>query len=207
MTQVATTPEFSCPSCLTTLSSLAQGDTSCPRCGWKGEVFTFSPSELQIEAAEAALPDEATCINHPSKKATTVCAGTGDYICSLCAIEVKGQTYSAQYIDTTGADNLKAAFKQTYSRPDRRINLFLISVLIPGVNYVTVPFAFLWIPYCFVLYRRAMKMRREDPLFEQLMGTSYVVIIPILLVLFAIGWLVGAVSLIYVFTTGMHHGR
>ena len=107
MTQAATVTEFICPGCTRTLATAEQGSTSCPECGWHGEVYRFVPMAVQINAAETALPDEATCIHHPSKKATAVCAGSGDYICSLCAIDVEGQTYSAN--SSTRADGNTSA--------------------------------------------------------------------------------------------------
>ncbi len=198
MTQVATVTEFACPGCATPLSSPEQGPSVCPTCRWKGEVYRFSPLAVQINAAESALPDEATCMHHPSKKATTVCAGTGDYICSLCAIEVEGQTYSAQYIDSGGKKNLNAAFAQTLPRPDRRINIYLaMAIVVPYINIVMIALGFLWIPHGFILHRRARQMRRENPLFKRVMATSTLIIQPIVLALAGIGWIVMVVAIVF----------
>src|SRR3712207_1092454 len=81
---------FACPSCRAPLDPPAPGRTLCPRCDWRGEAYLFTAKVLAVEAAEAALPDDATCAHHPRKRATAVCAGTGDYVCSLCAVELEG---------------------------------------------------------------------------------------------------------------------
>jgi hypothetical protein len=197
MTQtIAPTAEFGCPGCASILSLAQPGPTRCPRCGWKGEAYQFSPKEVDVTAAATALPDEATCLHHPTKKATAVCAGTGDYICSLCAIDVNGQTYSAQYIESGGKEKVGGAFAQTLPRPDRRIHVYLLLLFVPYIDVIFLLGAFLWIPHSFVLYARALQMRREDPIFARLMGTTSVVLLPIVLALVGIGWLVGVAALV-----------
>lgn len=179
------------------LAPPASGYTRCPNCGWKGEAYLFTPAAVQAVAAELALPDDATCIHHPRKKAVAVCAGTGDYICSLCAVELKGQTYSAQYLEAGGKETVGKAFERTLPRPDSQIVLYyVLLILAPYVNAVMAALAFIWIPHAFFLYFKALRMRRTDPLFARVMGMGRVIVLPILLSLTAIGWVVGVVALV-----------
>ena len=149
-----------------------------------------------MQEAELALPDDATCIHHPKKKAIAVCSGTGDYIPPLCSIDLNGKIYSADYLNSTGKTRIGQAFERSLPRPDGLAVLYAISVFIPGVNYVTVPFAFLWIPHAFFLYARALQMRRQNPLFKRVMGRGRVIVLPIVLVVLSLGWTIGLIVIL-----------
>jgi hypothetical protein len=193
MTQAIAIAEFACPHCGAALGlpELNKPQTLCPNCRWSGQVYLFSRVPVDTMTAETALPEDAKCVHHTRKKATTICAGTGDYICSLCAIELNGQTYSADYLSHGGKETIGKAFSRTLSRPDSQIRLYLIAlIIIPYVNAVLAAFAFLWVPHAFILYSRALRMRKEDPLFARLMSPASVVILPILLSLVAVAWIV-----------------
>jgi hypothetical protein len=201
MSQALAISQFACPGCDAILATPAQGTVRCSACQWQGDVFLFWRIPVNSATAESALPEDATCIHHPRKKATATCAGTGDYICSLCAVELNGQVYSAQYLDKGGKEKLGSSFERYLPRPDSQIGLYLLLSFIPYVNVAAIPFAFLWIPHGFVLYFRALRLRRENPLYRRLIGVMTVVIYPILLGLFAVGWLAGVVALLYVLTS------
>jgi hypothetical protein len=147
---------------------------------------------LDVRTAEVALPEDATCIHHPRKKATTVCAGTGDYICSLCAVELHGQTYSAQYLATAGKALASKAFDRYLPRPDSRVALALLLLFIPGLNYLF----FLWIPYGFYNLVQAWRLRKQDDLFRRLVGSGRLVWLGILLSLISLVLAVIAVAVI-----------
>ena len=195
MTQTAAYPAFPCPTCSAMLSTPAPGATACPRCGWAGEAYLFNPKPITAAAAEMALPDDAACLHHPSKRATAVCAGTGDYICSLCSVEIEGNTYSAQYLDAGGRAKAAKAFDRKLPRPDRYIYTYLILLFVPYVNFILIPFTFLWVPHAYILYRRALKERRENPLFARLMSKRDVIVLPTLVSIVAIAWLAGVIAL------------
>ena len=93
------------------------------------------------------------------------------------------------------------AFDRILPRPDSRIYLYLILTLVPYVNAAIVAFAFIWIPHAFVLYFKALRLRRENEVFARVMSKSSVVAIPILLVLYAVGWIVGVAAIIFAITT------
>ena len=104
--------------------------------------------------------------------ATAVCAGTGDYICNLCAVELNGKTYSAEYLNHGGKDHVAKAFDRVLERPDGRIYLYLILNFIPYVNGFIAVFAFLWLPHAFYLYFKALRMRRESEIFARIMSKA-----------------------------------
>ena len=110
MSENAAALPFSCPGCSNILDTVGQVRLRCPICKWVGDVYLFTPKVLDIEPAKLALPDDAACLHHPRKKAVAVCAGTGDYICSLCAVELNGQTYSANYLEGAGKQLAGSAF-------------------------------------------------------------------------------------------------
>ena len=171
---------FACPGCRATLAA-DDGSTRCPHCDWRGEAYTFTPRVLAVDVAENALPDDAVCLHHPTKKATAVCAGTGDYICTLCSVDIEGQTYSADYLNAGGHATAVKAFDRKLNRPDGQIYLYVLCCFIPGVNYLALPLAFAWVPHAFFLYAKALKQRRENPIFARVMGKFAVVAIPIVL--------------------------
>ena len=200
MTQQLATPVevFACPGCRTPLAPPGPGPTSCPHCQWRGEVYLFNAKALNVVAAETALPEDAACAHHPRKRATAVCAGTGDYICALCAVDLNGQTYSAQYLDAGGKEKATQAFDRKLARPDVYVYTYLVCIFIPYVNFVLIPFVPIWVPHAFVLYFRSLRMRRENPLFARLMSGTAVFLIPFLLVLVSVLWIVGLIALINV---------
>ncbi len=114
----------------------------------------------------------------------------------LCAIQLNGQTYSANYLNTAGKEKAGKAFDRYLERPDNTIITLLACSFIPYVNFVVVPFAFIWIPYAFYLYFKALKMRKGNPIYARVMGRSRVIAIPILLSLFALLWAAAVVVII-----------
>jgi hypothetical protein len=185
-----------CPSCAQLLEIREDGPTACPACRWRGEAYLFNPLPITVETAERALPQDATCLHHPTKKAVAVCAGTGDYICSLCAIELNGQVYSASYLSGAGKDKVGKSFERYLERPDSRIAMFLMLCFVPVANYVVIPTCFLWVPYSFYLYAKALRLRRTNPLYARVFGTARIIVLPVLLSLFALGWLVALCAIL-----------
>jgi hypothetical protein len=184
-----------CPICSQPLEDRIGARAFCMACGWKGQAYVFTPLPIVVEHAEHALPEDATCMHHPTKKATAVCSGTGDYICSLCAIELNGRTYSAEYLNNKGKDEVGKAFDPYLARPDSQIIMCLYCCFIPYLNVVFVPTAFVWIPWSVFLYVKALRMRRTNPIFARAMGMGRVIGIPIWLGIFAAGWIIGVAAI------------
>ena len=47
--------------------------------------------------------EEAACVTHPARVAVGICHKTGDYLCELCAVRLRGQTYSVHYVSREDA--------------------------------------------------------------------------------------------------------
>jgi hypothetical protein len=134
----------------------------CVACGFQAQAQYFDPAPLETTSAKDALPDDAECIHHPGKTATEICAGSGDYICALCAITVDGKTYGAEYLDKGGRDKVAVAFDRHLERPDSTVVVLLL-LLLP-FNVVWVMLTPIWAPYGVYKLIQAQRLRQSDPL-------------------------------------------
>jgi hypothetical protein len=181
MASPQTVTDFVCPVCRAVLEpEQGHAATQCPSCGWTGEVYLFRPIELDPEQAVDALPEDATCVHHASKRAVAACAGTGDFICALCAIELDGEVYSAQYLNAGGKKKVSKSFDRYLPRPDREVGMAIfLSLLIWCLFVVT-------LPYAIHRFYKMCRLRRENELYARLVGPVTVGILAVLLVLVAL---------------------
>ncbi len=191
---------FTCPQCSAQVEPAGESEQSCASCGWKGAVMLFRPVVLTANPAQAALPDDAACAHHPAKRAVDVCAGTGDYICSLCAIEVEGQTYSAQYLETGGRETIAKAFDRYMPRPDSTVALFMLLCFIPIVNGYWMLGMPIWLVLGFKKLFEAGGLRQRDPLFARLVSRASLITLGVLLSLFAIGAVLMILAIVAIIT-------
>ncbi len=177
-----------CPRCRTQIDSggIVDSRCSCFNCGWKGQALLFHPIALEAESAQQALQDDAACVHHPTKRAVHICAGTGDYICALCAIEIEGDTFSTQYLDTVGKDKASKAFDRYLARPDRAAVLYMGLCFVPYVNFFWMMGMPVWAPLGYLKLIKANKLRHQDPLFGKLVSRRRLITIGILLTLFTV---------------------
>ena len=191
MAVASPTTAFDCPRCGRNLLPEAEGATSCPSCRWHGEAYLCNPVAVEIEAAKAVLPDDAACVHHPTKQAVAVCAGSGDYVCSLCAVPLDGETYSAQYLSKGGKKKAEKAFERRLARPDRELSLCLVLCLL-------VVFA---APICLPLAIRSLvrmiRQRRTDPVYRRIVGRGSVIVSAVITGLFCA--LIVLVILVFIF--------
>lgn len=121
-----------CPNCGAPAPEDIGDFARCRSCGWRGVVYDCHPRVNDLTPAEAAGLLDAACAHHPGKKAIAVCAGSGDYICSLCRVEMDGRDYSVQYLDREGQSLAARAFAPLLPRPDRLVCLMLVlSLIVP----------------------------------------------------------------------------
>lgn len=128
-----------CPRCKElSLDPDTHAEQVCPLCNWRGRVLRFNPRPLTLDRPEAALPEDVTCAFHPTKRATAVCEGTGSYICPLCAVEIAGATYSAEFINSGGLKDFKKhdAFNRRLKRPDYCIYTFVVLSIFPYTAFL-----------------------------------------------------------------------
>ncbi len=195
MAVAAEITDFRCPKCRTRVRPDGEQGTQvrCPgrNCRWSGQVFLFNPLLRVVDEAEESLPADATCTQHPTKRAVAVCDGSGDYICALCQIDLDGKTYSAEYLNRVGRDRLKAAFNRYLERPDRTIKTIGVLLIIPYLNLLGV----IGLPYAFVKYFQMMKLRRQNSTYRMLVGRGGVWVCRVLLVIYGL-LLAGGVALL-----------
>jgi hypothetical protein len=70
----------------------AQQGATCPECGARSVVRVFPAlfygASGPVET-EAAAEGEATCFDHPGKRAVAACSHCGRFVCLLCAVDFK----------------------------------------------------------------------------------------------------------------------
>lgn len=169
--------KIACPRCNRWIESDSQlgrhdrqGKLACSNCKWSGEVWFHDPLPMQFALAEEALNEDARCVVHPTKKAAAVCAGTGDYICSLCSIQVDDQTYSAGYIDEHGKEKIEARYNREIARPDRLLVWMLVLCFFP-YPMIAVPVA---IPIGCYQWWKMVKQRRANESYRSMVGMTSV---------------------------------
>ena len=85
-----------CPSCRTPIPAEAAADEKfypCARCETQLEVHAFPALNRQpvvTPVAQVLLEGEASCFNHPQKKAVIACQSCGRFLCALCDVEIGG---------------------------------------------------------------------------------------------------------------------
>ena len=161
-----------CPRCHHSVDERVAGEwLTCDACGWSGRVFWFSPEERTAEVGAAATPDDAVCAHHPGRRAEAVCAGSGAYVCPLCAVELNGQTFDVAYVEAGGATDLQAALKRELPRPDRHAIQCAFLPIIPVCWFVGPLF---WIA-SLALAARHFRLRKTDPLYREVSRHGWVV--------------------------------
>lgn len=182
---------FDCPKCNQSIlpDESFGGSAHCSSCNWKGHAYLFRPLVMIAENSQAAVPDDALCAFHPNKRAVAVCEGAGNFICSLCMVELNGKTYSVQYIDGKGKKEFGKTFDRYLDRPDYTINMLLVfSLFVPFIVPITIPFVI----HRFFIMR---KMQKENPLYAKLIGKGKVIMYGIFMLLCLIS-LIGFIGLI-----------
>lgn len=187
-----------CPRCRGgRLIAQSNGEFVCDYHGHVVNVERFHPIAPAVQAAELALPEDATCIYHPQKKAVAVCEGTGNFICALCAAEVKGKTYSVQFLESkAGKKQMEENLSRYLPRPDRVIVNIGVAIFIPYVNaLVVLPFP-IWAAYGYYQCRQIAKFRRENALYGNVVGGGSVIFGAILISLLLALWIAGLLAVL-----------
>jgi len=186
----ATAATTACPSCRRSFQHNQPGLTRCPWCRWTGQIFHFTPVPITIEHSEQAVGEDATCIHHPTKRATVICAGTGDYICPLCAIELDGKTYSAAYLQNVGKEKVTQVFDIYLERPDNYITMLL------AVTFFLVLLAPITMSYSFYLFFKMRRLRKTNPRYAQLVGIGRTVTLLVLIILLSLWFIAVACAIL-----------
>ncbi len=91
-----------CNLCHVLLPSWENSDNAvCTNCGSYSIVRVFPAMFLHRSApaeSASAAEGEATCYDHPSKRAVAHCEQCGRFVCSLCAVDFRGGVWCPQCI-------------------------------------------------------------------------------------------------------------
>ena len=195
-----------CPGdqCRGSLTATPNGTFHCNICRLEVNAELFNTITPVIHSPEIATSEDATCVYHPHKKAVTLCQGTGNFICALCAVEVKGKTYSVQYLESNAGKKAADEMTNRYlARPDRVVSNLFVALFIPYANAVVFILFPLWAVYGYLQCGKMAKMRREDALYHDLIGTARIVTAAVLISIVLVGWLALAAAMIFF---GHFHG-
>ena len=191
--------------CRGTMTPAIGGTFLCDICRLEVKAELFNTIAPVIHAPEIATSEDATCVYHPHKKAVTVCQGTGNFICALCAVEVKGKTYSVQYLESKAGKKAADEMANRYlPRPDRVVTNLFVALFIPYANAVVFILFPLWAVYGYLQCGKMAKMRREDALYHDLIGSARIVTAAVLISIVLVGWLALAAAMLFF---GHFHGR
>lgn len=159
--------KFYCLNCRTFGTLLRKRNAwHCSNCGWTGDVHICHPKTRDNAPAEMAGPEDAVCANHPGKKAVAACAGTGDYICSLCLVEIGGKSYSVQYLDGQGKTEGVLDFAKSMRRWDS-----LVALLCLGGMAVTILSPLFVLGMTWALYK-SVRERSRNILYRHVAGNA-----------------------------------
>lgn len=193
---MSTLDTISCPQCARRIEEPPTPATHCPRCGWHGQAYIFHPAARQVDKPVDALPEDATCAHHPTKRAEHVCAGTGDYICSLCAVEIDGKTYSAAYLSHAEQKVAAGKLDRYIKRPDRVIILFFVlSIILTACIFPAILGPVFWVLAWMRLFK-TLKLRKTDPLFAQLAGPGRIAWLIVILGLWTAVYALGLIGIL-----------
>lgn len=78
--------------------------SECANCGARLQMETFPALLRPVAAGQAGetilIEGEAGCFYHPTKKAVVPCEGCGRFLCSLCDIDLNGEHYCPNCVES-----------------------------------------------------------------------------------------------------------
>jgi hypothetical protein len=110
-----------CPNCNSALPDwllrTSRIDTLCPACFKHISVDLFPALFRTRDVLETgtltASDGEATCFEHPAKRAVAVCTQCGRFLCSLCEVDLHGETWCPACLES-GKSKTKLTSLETH---------------------------------------------------------------------------------------------
>ncbi len=133
-----------CERPLSLTRSHANGPIQCVACGLPMDVHVF-PAYFQgpvvVDTGQRlVIDDEASCFNHPQKRAEQACSVCGRFLCRLCATEFNNQPTCLTCLtqaQTNSQDSKLEKGRMLYD--DLALSLALVPVLAWPLTLVTAP--------------------------------------------------------------------
>lgn len=120
------------------------GPMHCEVCNLSMDVHVFpayfQPSTTAEVGERLVLDDEASCFNHPSKRAEYACSVCGRFLCSLCTTEMENQPLCLACLTQAQANSQGTPLeKERILYDDLALSLALFPVLMWPFTIVTAP--------------------------------------------------------------------
>ena len=135
-----------CDHALSLPETVGGGTLTCTHCQKPTRLWLF-PALYQNKKSEAAqvVLDEghSSCMNHPNKRAVSVCDGCGKFLCALCDIDWNGEHLCSNCIEHRGSDeNKNNELRTEYIHYDRIVfGLALFSIVLFFLGVFIAPVA------------------------------------------------------------------
>ncbi len=143
----------------------------CVRHDLNFHVDEFTPLEPSVDRVDTASEQHAICAHHPENRAVAECAGTGNYICALCAVDIDGATYSVQFLDSAAGEAvLSERFASSLPRPDRLVWHLLAFTLVFPITVIMLFLSFVWVPVAFIYWAKLIRMRQGNELYRRVVS-------------------------------------
>lgn len=124
-----------CGAALNLPESAGAGMAACRACGGQSHVWLL-PALFRGQNARAGQPlleeGQSSCMNHPQKRAVTVCDNCGKFLCALCDIDWNGEHLCTNCIEHRKNADEEGALRTEYIHYDR-IALLIACVAIPAM--------------------------------------------------------------------------
>ena len=126
---------------------------ACPVCGAEStlRVYPAVQSSHRRVRTESAAEGEAACYDHPSKRAVGACSQCGRYVCQLCSVELRGETWCPGCVAAGSRQAKVAELENSRTLYD---SLALATAVVPLLMW---PFTFLTAPAALYLALRYWK--------------------------------------------------
>lgn len=114
----------------------SSGTATCTSCGSPNQARIFAAAlrtPARIET-ETAVDGEATCFDHPGKRAVAACRHCGRFVCPLCSVTFGNEIWCPSCV-ATGAGTAREANPET-----SRVLYDSIALLAPFLSLVVWPF-------------------------------------------------------------------
>jgi len=143
--------------------ALANGDQArCGLCGTENQVRVF-PAALRPAATvrpETALDGEATCFDHPAKRAVAACRHCGRFVCQLCSVELGDEIWCPSCVTARAGQAERANLETSRTLHDSvALTVPLLSLVMWPLTIVTGPGA---VVYSIVKWRAPLSLVRPN---------------------------------------------
>lgn len=134
-----------CDHALALPETVGGGTLTCSHCQQPTRLWLFPAlyKSRKSATAQAVLEEgHSSCMNHPTKRAVSVCDGCGKFLCALCDIDWNGEHLCSACIEHRGSGDEDEALRTEYIHYDRVVFGFaLLSIVFSFLGLLFAPIA------------------------------------------------------------------